>query len=241
MISYEDFIRAKIRLAEADGLEIQPGEVNELLKPHQRDIVLWAIRGGRRAIFAAFGLGKTFIQLEIARIISWTTKGRFLIVAPLGVRQEFIRDGQKLGIPVRFIRSIEECGAGAGVYITNYETVRDGNANNTNNGPKTFSKFRVDFRRATKARYSCRLATDTRLSAGYPTSLGDHLPVITLRFQDAKRTANRNKKDDGLGGQSPNSTPKAERISAVDTSEDFITPELGYFSETLTKRGKRRR
>jgi DNA modification methylase len=83
------------------------------------------VRKGCAAIFAAFGLGKSFMQLEIARLICKKAGGRFLIVAPLGVRQEFKIDADKLGIEIRFIRRIEECGD-TGLYITNYETIRDG-------------------------------------------------------------------------------------------------------------------
>lgn len=50
--------------------------------PHQRDIVHWAISGGRRAIFASFGLGKTMMQLEIAVQVSRITEKPFLIVMP---------------------------------------------------------------------------------------------------------------------------------------------------------------
>lgn len=124
-MDYDDFLRAKVTLAERDGFDIDVRDLSPLLKPHQRDIVQWALVGGRRAIFAAFGLGKTFMQLEIARMVVRHTGGQFLIVAPLGVRAEFIRDGEKLGVPVHFIRRIEEA-SGPGVYLTNYETVRDG-------------------------------------------------------------------------------------------------------------------
>src|SRR6266702_308568 len=67
--SYDAFLADKIVSAGFDGIDIDPREMNPILKPHQRDIVVWAIRGGRRAIFAAFGLGKTLIQLEIMRLL----------------------------------------------------------------------------------------------------------------------------------------------------------------------------
>lgn len=54
-IGYEAFLREKIRLAPLSGFECAADEINPLLKPHQRDIVQWAVRGGSRAIFAAFG------------------------------------------------------------------------------------------------------------------------------------------------------------------------------------------
>ena len=96
-----------------------------MLKDHQKAAVLWAVKGGCRALFEAFGLGKTFQQLEVIRLTLKHAGGRGLIIAPLGVRQEFKRDAEKLGIDIKFIRRIEECDE-TGMYITNYETVRDG-------------------------------------------------------------------------------------------------------------------
>ncbi len=122
---YLDFLRAKIKLAEDFGFEISDAEVNPILKPHQCAMVRWMVKMGRAACFAAFGLGKSVIQLEVVRIILEHVGGMGLIVIPLGVRQEFIRDAAMLGIQVKFIRRIEEA-TGQGIYLTNYETVRDG-------------------------------------------------------------------------------------------------------------------
>lgn len=85
----------------------------------------WAVKGGRRALFESFGLGKSVQQLEILRLILKRVTGRGLIVCPLGVRAEFVRDAAMLGTPVRFIRRIEEADE-TGIYLTNYETIRDG-------------------------------------------------------------------------------------------------------------------
>lgn len=123
-MTYQEFLQAKVVVAKSHGVNVI-GDVNPILFPHQRDIVDWAITGGRRAIFAAFGLGKSFIQLEIARLLQESTGGRFLIVAPLGVRGEFLADADKLGISLRFIRRIEEADE-TGIYITNFESIRDG-------------------------------------------------------------------------------------------------------------------
>ncbi len=124
--AYDDFLRAKVALPEEQGFPCDPDEVHPLLKPHQVAMVCWAVRGGRRALFAAFGLGKSVMQLEIVRITRAKAGGMGLIVIPLGVRQEFIRDAAMLGITVKFIRRIEECEDPAGIYLTNYETIRDG-------------------------------------------------------------------------------------------------------------------
>lgn len=124
-MGYADFLKAKVRLAPVSGIEVSDAEINPMLKPHQRDIVRWAVRGGRRAIFAAFGLGKSVMQIEILRIVTGKVEGRGLIILPLGVRQEFRRDGQMLGVEIKFIRRVDEAGP-TGIYMTNYETVRDG-------------------------------------------------------------------------------------------------------------------
>lgn len=123
--TYQEFIEQKVNFNKTFGHLIDVDDVHPLLKPHQRDIVQWAVEGGRRAIFAAFGLGKSIMQLETLRHTLDEHGGMGLIICPLGVRQEFIHDAGMLGLSIRFIRSVEET-TGEGLYITNYETVRDG-------------------------------------------------------------------------------------------------------------------
>lgn len=125
MMDYMDFIKSKMAISAFFGFDINQSEINPLLKPHQKDIVQWSIKGGCRAIFASYGLGKTFCQLEILRIIGKKEGGKQLVIAPLGVRQEFKADAEKLGINIRFVRWTEEA-VEDGLYITNYESVRDG-------------------------------------------------------------------------------------------------------------------
>jgi hypothetical protein len=149
--AYLAFLKAKVQLAQEAGFAVADEDINPILKDHHRLIVKWACAGGRRAIFAAFGLGKTVVQLEIIRLVLNRHGGRGLIVTPLGVRQEFRRDAAMLetgqheritdaeraalaawreGHPERsygltFIKSIGEAPE-AGICITNYEPVRDG-------------------------------------------------------------------------------------------------------------------
>jgi DNA modification methylase len=123
-----DFLKSKVRMAQQDGITLKADSINPRLKPHQAAMVDWLVSGGRRACFASFGLGKSVVQLEALRIILESEGGRALIVCPLGVRQEFVRDAKNiLGWTVlpKFIRRIEEAEE-TGIYITNYETVRDG-------------------------------------------------------------------------------------------------------------------
>ena len=114
MIDYRDFLDSKRRIVQSVGPS-EPGEVNQLLFPFQRDLVRWAVRKGRAALFADTGLGKTFMQLEWARLIGERT----LILAPLSVARQTAREAAKLGIQVHYTR-------GAlmdGISITNYEMV----------------------------------------------------------------------------------------------------------------------
>ncbi len=123
---YHAFLESKVKRAPVTGFSVEDTEIHPLLKPHQRLIVRWALAGGCRAIFASFGLGKSFMQLEIGRLIlSHHAGSRILISMPLGVRREFMRDAEKLGIPVTFVRSDAEAEA-PGLYLTNHEAVVDG-------------------------------------------------------------------------------------------------------------------
>lgn len=134
MISYQDFLLSKVAFAPETGFEISKDKINPALKPHQRDAVMWAVKGGRRALFEAFGLGKTVQELEWCRIITAEKGGKALIVMPLGVRQEFTKDAQELlGIPVpQYVRTMAEVEASeAQIVITNYERVRDGDIDPT--------------------------------------------------------------------------------------------------------------
>jgi hypothetical protein len=127
--SYNDFLRAKVKFDEGRGLPCEPSEVNPWCKPHQRAIVAWAVRGGQRAIFAAFGLGKSVMQLEVLRLtIAKSGGGMGLVIAPLGVRQEFKHDAAKIGLDIQFVRTDAEAQAD-GLYVTNYESVREGKIN----------------------------------------------------------------------------------------------------------------
>lgn len=127
-MTYEEFLASKVQVSPSFGIDLAPGKTNPRLKPHQHACTEWLVRGGRRALFASFGLGKTVVQLETLRLILESVGGRGLITLPLGVRQEFKRDAIELlgwDTAPRFIRSIDEAAA-TGIYLTNYETVRDG-------------------------------------------------------------------------------------------------------------------
>ncbi len=139
MLDYTEFLKSKVVRASSYGFEIEESEINPILKPHQKAIVKWLVSGGRRANFGAFGIGKTVIQIEAVRITREHSGGMGLIVLPLGVRQEFRRDAKMLGVSLKFIRSITEASDPEGIYLTNYETIRDGKLD-----PRNFSVSSLD-------------------------------------------------------------------------------------------------
>lgn len=95
-MTYKEFLEQKIDVAPLSGLEVDESELNPVLKPHQRVSVLWALRGGRRALFARFGLGKTVMQLEWCRLVQKHAGGKALVVLPLNVKREFADDAENL-------------------------------------------------------------------------------------------------------------------------------------------------
>jgi len=127
-MSYQELISSKIVKAEYFGFDVNPNDLHPSLYAHQRDIVTWAVKGGRRGIFASFGLGKTRMSIEIARQCIIHDGGKALFVAPLGVRQEFTQsDGPAMGVNIQYCRNMDEVNVcGTDYIITNYERVRDG-------------------------------------------------------------------------------------------------------------------
>ena len=128
-MTYRDFLISKIELATDSGFIVDKDRINKALKPHQRDAVAWALKGGRRALFESFGLGKTAQELEFCHLAAEYTGGRALIVLPLGVKQEFTRDAVNLlGYEKpEYCRTMEEVMQSTSqIVLTNYERVRDG-------------------------------------------------------------------------------------------------------------------
>lgn len=141
-MNYKQFLESKVAIAKDTGFVINPDEIHTQLKPHQRDSVIWALKGGRRAIFAKFGLGKTVMGLEFAYQAVNHEGGKALIVLPLGVKQEFIHDAVELlhiDKPeyVRTMQEVKDCSKQ--ILLTNYERVRDGDID-----PKYFTATVLD-------------------------------------------------------------------------------------------------
>lgn len=128
-MTYREFLESKIELAQDSGFIVDPAKINKALKPHQRDAVCWALKGGRRALFESFGLGKTIQEIEFCHQAADHCVGRALIVLPLGVKQEFTRDAVDiLGYErPEYCRTMEEVEQSSSqIVLTNYERVWDG-------------------------------------------------------------------------------------------------------------------
>ncbi len=117
MTSYADFLARKQIRARVAGADIDPAAVHPSLHAWQTRIVRWAVKTGRAAIWADTGLGKTRMQLEWARL----SGTRSLIVAPLAVCQQTVREAAAIGVDVRYVREDYRPGEDDRIRITNYE------------------------------------------------------------------------------------------------------------------------
>lgn len=114
-MTYEEFLTTKAIAPHKSGFD--PGPIHEKAKDFQRDIIEWALKRGRAAIFADTGLGKTFMQLEWARHVS-ENFGPVLILAPLAVAAQTVREAAKFGIDG--VEHVSEPSASP-IQVTNYE------------------------------------------------------------------------------------------------------------------------
>lgn len=126
-MNYYDFLAQKISIKPRSGFVIDPSEVHPIAKPHQRASIVWGVRGGRRAYFHSFGLGKGIMEQESVRLCLKHSGGQHgIIVSPQDVWPEFMRDAEMLGNRMRCIKRDSEIDE-PGLYLTNYEAVREGN------------------------------------------------------------------------------------------------------------------
>lgn len=117
-MSYEDFLSTKRIISRPSGFEVEPS--NSYLFEFQRDLVRWALRIGKAAIWADCGLGKSLMELSWAEHVVREFNAPVLILAPLAVSHQTAREGEKFGIAAQVVASQSEV-INAGIYITNYE------------------------------------------------------------------------------------------------------------------------
>lgn len=119
-MSYAAFIENKQFCDLQAGFEPDETAYPFGIKDHQRVSVTWACRRGRAALFFGTGLGKTLSQVTWAERVVWHVGGAVLILAPLAVSHQTIREAEKFGITVQLAESDKDID-GDGIYITNYE------------------------------------------------------------------------------------------------------------------------
>lgn len=120
-MNYDEFLKNKAISIPCDGFSFNKADMNPALFEWQKDIVAWALKKGKAALFEDCGLGKTIQQLEWCRIISQYTGRPTLILAPLAVSQQTKREGFKFGYDVNICRSQRDIKAG--INITNYDII----------------------------------------------------------------------------------------------------------------------
>jgi superfamily II DNA or RNA helicase len=114
---YRAFIARRAVNGEKTGFDPKP--INSMAKAHQIAALEFALNKGKTAAFLDTGLGKSFIELEYARQCADETGKPSLILTPLAVAGQMVREGNKFGIDARQIR--EQSDVGAGVMVANYE------------------------------------------------------------------------------------------------------------------------
>lgn len=119
-MSYQDFLKSKRVELAPSGFSVKPASINPQLFEFQRDVDVWALGRGKAALFEDCGLGKTPQQLVWADQIAGSQGGPVLILAPLAVSHQTIREGAKFGLGVSLAQSDIDI-RGAGIYVTNYE------------------------------------------------------------------------------------------------------------------------
>lgn len=124
MQNYEDFLASKRAVVHASGFDIDPALINPKLFEFQKAITRWALRKGRCAILADTGLGKTWMLLEWARLMAAQTHQPVLVIAPLSVARQTVREALKLGTRIDYVRGREAVVSTQALYITNYEMVQ---------------------------------------------------------------------------------------------------------------------
>lgn len=118
-MTYQEFLKQKELQSIVAGFDVDREEINPMAFDFQKDIIGWALKRGKAAIFSDCGSGKTIMQLEYAYQVCKRTHGKALIIAPLSVVGQTKKEGIKFGVEVNICR--EQSDVKDGINITNYE------------------------------------------------------------------------------------------------------------------------
>lgn len=118
-MNYKEFLDKKRITVKASGIEVNVNDIDNQLFDYQKDVVVWSLKKGKAALFEGCGLGKTLQQLEWAKHVHNHTKKPVLVLAPLSVAAQTVREGDHFGINVKLCRSQSD--VVNGINIANYE------------------------------------------------------------------------------------------------------------------------
>lgn len=118
-MTYAEFLKTKEDEQIRAGFTVSREKLNDHEFPYQKDIVEWALRKGKAAVFSDCGTGKSLMQLDFAEQVCRHTGGNALIVAPLAVAEQTRHEGIKFGIKAKVCRTQKD--VESGINITNYE------------------------------------------------------------------------------------------------------------------------
>jgi hypothetical protein len=120
-MDYREFLEKKRITIQTTGFEVDKSTLNSMMFDFERDITWWALKKGKAAVWSACGTGKTFVELEYGYRVHKYTGKDVLIVAPLSVTSQTVREGEKFGISVNLCRTQKD--VKPGLNITNYEMI----------------------------------------------------------------------------------------------------------------------
>jgi hypothetical protein len=125
LTTYDEFLARKALKHVATGIA-DPPMLSASLFPFQRDVVRWALQRGRCALFEECGLGKTRQAIEWASVVGDHTGKPVLILTPLAVAHQFVKEGEVMGVDVVHVREAvdvpDEGYAGMpNILVSNYE------------------------------------------------------------------------------------------------------------------------
>mgnify|MGYP005608517207 FL=1 len=184
---YLEFLQKKQKLRIDSGFEIDESELNTNLFDFQKFIVKRALKSGKYAIFADCGLGKTLMQLEWANQVCKKTNKPTLILAPLAVSGQTIKEGEKFGIPVKKMPTSGTLDLGNEIYIINYEQLNNIDCSLFGGVVLDESSILKNFEGATKklildsfSRTPYKLACTATPSPNDPMELGNHSEFLDV-------------------------------------------------------------
>jgi hypothetical protein len=184
---YREFLKQKIVEHIDRGFTTTVG--NEKLFDWQRAVTEWALKKGKAALFLDTGLGKTAIQLQWAHEIVASGRGDVLILAPLAVSQQTVREGLKFGIDVNLCREPDD--VRPGINITNYERIDRFDASRFVGVVLDESSILKSFSGVVKNRLMQSFkGTDYKLACTATPSPNDHMEILNhAEFLDVMRSS----------------------------------------------------